>query len=360
MTFTRNRNPYASVDWASAIPLTSCTHVHCVRQPQLDNLLANGMDFFILSNYYPSTPYYPLKNIRENSFRMGQPGYCKGGKHYDEYVDFTPYTGIKEAGAPLFQNIPENLLEAPNAEHHWFADHNVYLHITAPGAQLTSGHFDNHAEAGLVAAGYQLGLPVPWREGFKLLLDSMIYPDGGGIVIAHPQWSHHNTEFINEMLDFDQRVLGMEIVNYGSATDYTDACESLWDEVLRSGRQCYGFCVQDHTKDYPWRGRIIILAEERTPRAALKALREGRFYGAITGEARFEYIRYDGHTFSAACDQEVSFQLISSQGVEMDHFGKSISFEVPEADKARLRYLRLDARLGRRQEKLYSQPIWLV
>ncbi|MBQ7206990.1 MAG: hypothetical protein IJS01_04250 [Lentisphaeria bacterium] len=66
-----------------------------------------------------------------------------------------------------------------------------------------------------------------------------------------------------------------------------------------SGRRCFGFFVQDHLKEAPRRG------------------------------------------------------------VGLEHTGMSVSFDVPESRRARPGYLRLDARYGRRNEKLCTQPVWL-
>ena len=354
-----NRDPYANVNWQNVEHIPGCTHAHCPDQKSLDRLIAGGMEFFTLANYYPSAPYYPLDSICENTFRMGQYGCCRNGKYLKEYVDFTPYSGVTDPGRPLFSALPPGSTEAPNAEHHWFSDHNVYLHITSPGSSFASSNFDIRNQYKLAEAGFQLGLPIPWRKAFDMILDSLIEPDGGGIVIAHPQWSHLPVDFLCEMLDHDERVPGIEILNTNSEVDYSDACESVWDEVLRTGRQCYGFCVQDHLQSDTWRGKIILLPEERTQKSLLKALRDGRFYGAVTGEVKFEYISFDGKTFRAACSEEVFFQVISRRGVETESSGREIAFDVPRNMFSQYGYLRLDARFGRRREKLFTQPVWL-
>jgi len=200
---------------------------------------------------------------------------------------------------------------------------------------------------------------MPWKEGFTKILDSLICPDGGGIVIAHPQWSHLNAEAICEMLDFDDRVLGIELFSNGCESDYTGACESLWDEILRTGRRCLGFCVQDHLKEARWQGKIVLLTEDHSTQGALKAMREGCFYGTILDDVRFEYVLFDGHRFQAACDHEMFFQLISRRGVESEQWGKLFSFDVKEDQYPEFGYLRLDARYGKRNDKLYTQTIWL-
>ena len=145
------------------------------------------------------------------------------------------------------------------------------------------------------------GVNRPWRDAFRSGLDGkrkdaqgnpvegLLYPDAGGITINHPNCG---LESMLTMLDFDDRVLGHEIWNhrrlFGASATQKDAMGfyNLWDDVLRTGRRCFGFFVKDH---YLYgRGRNVLLvpdmseltAEERE-REALLAYRQGRFFGLI-------------------------------------------------------------------------------
>ena len=91
-------------------------------------------------------------------------------------------------------------------------------------------------------------------------------------------------------------------------------------------------------------------------------MRRGRFYGAISGNGlRFEYIHFDGHMLTAACNRPVEFQLISKIGVINDiTFGTKFHFEFPEADREKHTFLRLTAKEGNEIEKLYAQPFILT
>ena len=140
------------------------------------------------------------------------------------------------------------------------------------------------------------GTNRPWRDAFRAALDGqrkdtegrliegLLFPDGGGITINHPRGS---LESLLEMLDFDARVLGIEVWNQHTGFGGIPmAYYQRWDEVLRTGRQCFGFFVKDHA--LYGRGRNVLLV--RTPphstraereREALRAYREGRFFGVL-------------------------------------------------------------------------------
>lgn len=377
MQKTRNRNPYAGISWEKVCRVTSCTHMHCTSADVLKQYLDAGLELAALSNYYPSTPWYPLASLRENFCRVRQQGYVRGTTWHEDALDInveierwkgelSPEQQAQlpfQEGAKIFPDVPADLLEIPNAEHHWFSDFGIWLHITAPGLTLSSGSFDRDAKFGLERYGrIRSGAPVPWRDGFRLLLNSALIPDGGGIVINHPNWSHLPVGFLNEMLDFDPRVLGIEIYNHGCNIDFSETADTLWDSVLSTGRQCFGFCVQDHpNNDRGWLGKIVLLTEERTAEACLRAMRSGRFYGVISGNGlQFDFLAFDGKTLHARCNREVIFQLIARTGVLGDTVrGKEFTYTVRAEDRSRLGYLRLTAREGRRQEKLFAQPFML-
>ncbi len=377
MMTERNRNPYAGINWEKCCRITGCTHMHCTSAEILKQYLNQGLGFATLSNYYPSAPWYPLAALRENFFKVRQTGYIRGEEWRKDTLDINAAIAAWQdklapeekaqlpfrEGKLLFPELPENLPEAPNAEHHWFSDAGIWLHIASPGCTLASGSFDIGGKFGMERYGkIRLGAPVPWREGFRKLLDSAIVPDGGGLVINHPTWSHLPVDFLCEMLDFDPRVLGMEIYNHNSRDDFSDFSDTLWDAVLSTGRQCFGFCVQDHPDpNRQWRGKIILLAEEWTAESCLKAMRQGRFYGAISGNGlRFEYLDFDGRTLRARCNHKAVFQLISKTGVIGDNvLGNEFSYTVPENQRSRHVYLRLTAQEGREEEKLFAQPFML-
>lgn len=371
-------NPYQDVDWGKGAQIHGTTHMHCTTAKHLRNVLAQGMEFVTISNYYPSRPYYPLAEIRENQEQCGQQGGIKNGAYTKEYLDFNEIIGKYAAelspeirseipfrpGKLLFPDLPDSLLEAPNAEHHYFSDATIFLHITSPGAMLTSGNFDLHHKFQLEEHGYPLGMPVPWKEGFREIFDSLIIPDGGGIIINHPSWSHLPMGYLEELLDFDPRVIGIEIYNHGCHPWRSAESLTEWDQLLSTGRRCFGFCVPDHsTKHGEWWGRTILLPEERSAESCLRAMRLGRFYGAARGGVglRFEEIRFDGSTLYARCNRPVYFQLLSKSGVA-DELYDSVEyrFTLPESARETYVFLRLTAGEPEKEEVLFAQPILLT
>lgn len=140
------------------------------------------------------------------------------------------------------------------------------------------------------------GTNRPWKDAFRAALDGtgrnsaerpvegLLFPDGGGITINHPGGP---VKPLLEALDFDPRVLGIEVWNQHEGFGGTDMrFYRLWDEALRSGRQCLGFFVKDHV--FFGRGRNVLLvsgpataAPREREHEALRAYRDGRFFGLL-------------------------------------------------------------------------------
>lgn len=372
----RNRRPYAGIDWSRAEQIQGTTHVHCTETEEFEALISQGLGFATLANYYPSAPWYPASSVRRNGFRISQEGYTENGVYHKESFIFKERIAAwkeeleqgmfetlpDEPGERVFPRIPDGFLEAPNAEHHSFSDITPHLHICAPGSSLTSGHFDKWGAFGLGDHGIKLGFQLPWRDAFKLLLDDLITPDGGGITINHPHWSYLPHETLTMLLDFDPRVLGIEVYNSNCDDSYSGSSEVEWDRLLGTGRQCFGFFTQDHlpSETRRWRGRNVLLVEEHTAEACLKAYRQGNFYGAITGSGlRFEYIHFDGKELHARADREVFWQMITAQGISSEGKSQSFSYALKDGDREKFKFLRLTARVLREPEKLYTQPFML-
>lgn len=140
------------------------------------------------------------------------------------------------------------------------------------------------------------GTNRPWRDAFRAALDGtkkdasgrsiegLLFRDGGGITINHPGGP---LDLILKMLDFDPRVLGIEVWNQHEGFGGPQArFYHFWDQALRTGRPCFGFFVKDHV--YFGRGRNVLLvgspptaSRVEREREALRAYREGRFFGML-------------------------------------------------------------------------------
>ena len=158
----RNRRPYTGVDWANAFQIRTTTHGHADNHKMLDAYLKRGFEFLTISNYYPSAPRYPLKDVHQYDFRINHnfPVTVKGKRTngpfdwnaiVSEWKDELPEEQKKQLpfkrGKKLFKPLPPGILEAPNAEHHYFYDDDRKkimrgLHICSPGSAFESGTFD--------------------------------------------------------------------------------------------------------------------------------------------------------------------------------------------------------------------------
>ena len=347
----RNRRPYSDVDWDKAIEVKSTTHVHCKTQAELELILKRGIEFLTLSNYYPSAPWWPLSKMTENYFRVHHDvPVMMNKKRVEGPFDWNEIVGkwVKELpaerqaeypfkeGKPLFKPLPEGILEAPNAEHHNFYRDGGKgaggLHMNAPGSAFASGTFDQWQKRMFqtgVRGGYNFGSGEHWKTAIDRMLAALIVPDGGGVTVNHPKWSAYDRKFMLEILDYDPRVLGIEVIEGGGSNS-----EHYWDWVLSTGRQCFGFFVPDHSinrKDKSF-GVNVLLPHERTVEGCLKAYRKGNFYGAKRGlgELRFKRISFKGKTVEAETDRPAHISVITAMGpMKETKSGTSIKWTLP-------------------------------
>ena len=263
----------------------------------------------------------------------------------------------------MFPSFPEDMLEAPNAEHSSFiGPHTRNVHLCSPGSTFASGMFDAHDRYQFRKHGYVPACGEPWNVAIDRMIAGMVYPDAGGITINHPSWSRLNKDFMLEMLDYDPRVLGIEVYNFSAGRENPNRpwarswSEEWWDYALSSGRQCFGFSVPD------WgyvKGVNILVVPERTAHACLKAYREGNFYGAVVGNGalNFTNISFDGKKLYVSTDKPARFEVISKQGVVHRTEGRECAFARPAGDHG---YLRLKAySVDSSGETLFSQPFML-
>jgi hypothetical protein len=383
-------NPYEAVDWNQVQYVPSTSHIHVPDQKALDKAYHSmKLRHIPISNYYPSVPYYPLGAIREGQFQAGQ---YFGIMHIEEYgtvrENWTKAKFIKgpinwnklimdentgwykqlpqelqaqlpfKAGKIAFPDIPADVIISPNAEHHNFT--NSPLHANSIGSLYSSGSFDAHNKFLTVDHGYNYGTGETWQVSFGKMLDKLLFKDGGGITVNHPTWSKLSYDTVCQMLDFDDRVLGIEIFNDPFDSGYQDPKEGwaleLWDELLKSGRKCYGFCVPDHTIN---KGQNVLLVPEFNEHACLKAYRQGAFYGAVDGSGlRFNKISLEKDKLEISLNKQGSIRFITDLDQLKKNRVSQASFSIPmdNSGKPAITYVRVEAEdeLG---ERIFSQPI---
>jgi len=286
----------------------------------------------------------------------------------EPYRSQLPFT----ESSPVYSSVPDDIIISSNAEHHSYTDSGT--HILCPGSAFCSGNFDVHDHFQLQQHGYPKGFDGPWQKAFAGMIRAMDYPDAGGIIIAHPTWfSKLSDSHVCEMLDFDERVLGIEIYNDLSANGAkagrhaSDGQETepglslcMWDRILSSGRRCWGFCVPDHSvrKRADWLGRSVLLVNEFTEHNCLKAYRDGQFYGCLkdNGLTITDFAATDV-LISVSTNATATIKFISEAGTMSTIRGDSAAFEIPRRNgSADLTYVRIEVEDGS-GERLFLQPV---
>lgn len=357
-------NPYEAVEWDTWTTLDSMSHQHQGQTiASLEVFREMGYGHFAFSNYYPSAPTFPLPaawqakhpeiiaapNAEQHSFldaglhanslgsllatgygadfpstlfrfsplkqRFAVPNVFSGPRPWEGVYRLDLRFESKDAkssatlrieqatecafqpGFPEKGQVRERSLAAGN--------HTFYLRAEAREIDVTLV-FD---PAILTITQFRLmqGSNRPWREVFRAALDGemvdgirkggLLHSDGGGITLNHPTGKR---DAYLPMLDFDPRVLGIEVWNqltsgFGSDRGFYDTSNGaapdhfyrLWDEILATGRRCWGFFVKDHNTY--GRGRNVLLLPSpdtldpgEREAAALRAYRQGTFFGAVS------------------------------------------------------------------------------
>lgn len=349
-------NPYAEVDWDAWQCLHSMSHQHQGQSDaSRDGFVEMGYGHFAFSNYYPSAPTYPLPaayaaehpeliaapNAEHHSFTdAGLHANALGSllatghgssvsakeraaspiTHRFEKLNVfearRPWLGVyrldvrlaAKAGKPTASLTIEGAEEcdfrkefAPKGAMHGrelpAGSHAIYLRTTAAEIRVKLD-FDPDA-VGVTELLLMQGTNRPWRDVFREALEKLQHPDGGGMTLNHP--TGKLASYL-PMLDFDPRVLGIEVWNqltsgFGSSGGFYDNSGApclhfyqLWDDILRTGRRCWGFFVKDHNTYGRGRNVLLVprldgLAPAAREAAALRAYRRGSFFGSVASLA---------------------------------------------------------------------------
>ena len=287
------RNPYSNINWSTYVKLISANHWHCSSPTNFMRAYNTGLRHFAISNYQPSYPTYPLT----------------GNHHW--------------ALDP--SDIPSDVIASPNSEK--VRSSNAMGHTSALGSlSETPGHlWDTEVD----------GAFWTWQEKFDEIFDNLQFEDGGGAVVNHPMRSGHdaNRQRILNFLSYDERVLGFEVVNHRSQRDYEGRgyAFDLWDWTLKQGYRCYGFFTPDEhaIPDEPdarlvnyFLGRNVLLVPSLTEQNALRAYRNGEFFGAFFGDRiAFTNVELVGNTYTVQTDDAeridfISYSFVNGEAVE--------------------------------------------
>ena len=284
-------NPYQDVVFGDDVTVKTTTHAHCRNQMVLDNLTGKNLDAVALSNYYPSSPTYTL----------AESGY--------------------------FTNIPD-VVEIPNAEQHGFTNTVGACHMNSIGSLFSSGSPLNQTP---------VGVSDTWQHAVTKIKRQFLLENGGGITVNHPVWSQLSTSNVCEFLDYDESIIGIEI--------YNQTCEELnnkgyaltmWDEILTSGRKCWGFAVPDHYQENQddganWLGSITMFVPVATQENCLKAIRNGAFYSQLahTTLALTDFV-VTGKTVSITVSESATIKAIVDGDSYNTVTGTTATITVPD------------------------------
>ena len=102
----------------------------------------------------------------------------------------------------------------------------------------------------------------------------------------------------------------------------------------------------------------ILLTQERTARACMKAYRTGSFYGCLFNSGlAFEKIAFDGEQLFVKTNDKAFIEVIGAPGVLAYSRGNELAYSLSMA-KEKIVYLRVKASDGT-GETIYSQPMML-
>jgi hypothetical protein len=302
-------NPYKDVKWGTDQHIASFSHRHLYNDATFQAAYERGFRHFPSSNYYPSAPWYPLSS--------------------------------------RYNNVPSDVLGAPNAEHHNMILNgklNSDLHMNGLGSTWKSGNYKNYDP---------VGVSDTWEYAVDNILANLQFPTGGGVTINHPVWSNLSVYDVMRILDYDERVLGIEIFNESCEIDKDRGPKGwaldYWDTILKTGRRAWGFCVED----WAYRGRNILLVDEFTERKCLEAYRNGNFYGKINNtDLRFESISLasDNTTLTVKTNNATSIKFVVN-GVATEYRASEAKHVLPNAAT----YVRVEAHTD--SDSIFSNPI---
>lgn len=319
-------NPYVGVDWQADDRILSVSHQHLSSAPatqsSFDAIYGTGVRHFAISRYRPSIITYPVVD--------GMLAYVANpGTSTEDLETIREMYTVNVA-------VPEDVIASPNAEH---LNPKIYLDRT--WYKWTSIHLNS------IGSLHETGLTPSPDDGYHNVdcgdtcfgfIDSVVqklqYADGGGVIINHPKWSldsqHKSfdlTRQIMDCLDYDpNHVLGIDILSSGTQADYIHQ-SALWDEILMTGRRCWGFAQGDWDK---YRGRNELIVPALTEHECLKAYRSGNFVARYTNSAlRITDVSFDGTTYTVTAEN-ASRIVVIVDGVETEFIGNTASIPIPQ------------------------------
>ena len=324
-------NPYKGIDWGAIKQVYSSTHDHIdedttqsFRNEKLFSIhnFGNEQNRHInISNYVPSRPMHPLTS--------------------------------------WFTQIPEGMIGTPGAEH---------TNISGAGHTVAIGStFDSGEHASNVPNRV-------WTNFYQLIINDLVSPEMGGIYHAHVKRDGPGFNVLCEMLDTFDEFLGIAAYNGKDVKQGNDGWAlDLWDEILSTGRRCWGFWEADASN--PWNhgynipnatydpvgtGRNIVLVSDINEENIMLSYRKGAFFGnRLASGLSFESIQENEGTIYVETNTEtnivfVSTDLYGNVNVQTTDNVTNSSIELNPNSTV---YARIEAHLPDESDSVFSQPL---
>ncbi len=236
-------------------------------------------------------------------------------------------------------------------DHHIVADSQPFAKeglLLIPGIEIigkTSTDKGLHLVALDVPIGFEPPKPCDAQEAINMAREI-----GGEVVIAHPYWSDLTSQ---DLLSFSGYI-GIEVFNtithrgFGKGVSITQ-----WDEILGTGRNVYGFAVDDAHfipqyfggfENDALGGWVMVKAPSLKKEDIMGAIRKGDFY-ASCGPQFLDFKSSDG-LFKVKCSPVRSISFICNPGYRSRRIEKQDG-ELTEAEfkpNGEIRWVRVECR----------------
>ncbi|MCF6176553.1 MAG: CehA/McbA family metallohydrolase [Victivallaceae bacterium] len=119
---------------------------------------------------------------------------------------------------------------------------------------------------------------------------------GGESIVAHPYWNGFTSNDIMQV----KNLIAIEVYNTDTRYIGKGCSVQTWDELLNMGYHLPGIAVDDthRPRDF-FGGWTMVCAKEKTPRAAMNALKNGAVYASQGPD--FHKISFENNIFSVEC-----------------------------------------------------------
>ena len=195
--------------------------------------------------------------------------------------------------------------------------------------------------------------PIEPRQPRQAIIDA-INAQGGIAILAHPNWGKTFCHWQQDDLVALQGYAGIEVFNGNILRDDGSPLASdRWDRLLSQGRKVWGYATDDtHNEQDIANGWTMVLADDATPDAILKALRDGRCY-ASSG-VFLEAIEVDGEVIRIVTRNADRIAFVGPYGRWLSWVDASRAEYRVQGDEG---YVRVEA-YGSRGSVAWTQPFW--